>query len=305
MWWRFLVSTWVRQQAQQTLQSLMAEALRGEAPTTRGGATSPRQGGTAAAPASAPTDEPRPPCSIAFLLALDLEAAGIVERLRDRRQVRRASYVEHDGFLRQSRVIVAETGVGQTAARQAAADLIALHRPAWVVSAGFAGGLVDSLRRGHFVMPEQVVGESGDVFSVGLKIPAEVLAAQKTLHTGRLVTVDRLIRQTAQRQELAVRYEAVACDMETWSVAAECARQRTRFLSVRIVTDALDDVLPAEIENLLEQKSLAGKIGAVTGALLNRPSSVKDLWQLYEEAQRSSTRLGQFLTGVAAQLSGV
>jgi hypothetical protein len=43
-------------------------------------------------------------------------------------------------------------------------------------------------------------------------------------------------------------------------------------------------------------------MGAVAGALLNRPSSVKDMWNLYEEAQRGSARLGKFLTGVAQQL---
>jgi len=266
MWLRWLVSSWVSQHGQQTLRNLVTEALRGEAPS-RGARDRARPSaagliaGDRESDAATTGEPPRPPCSIAFLFALDLEAA-----------------------------------------RRAAADVIAMHHPAWIVSAGYAGGLADAARRGHFIMAETVVDERGRELSVGLKMPPEVLAAQKSLHAGRLVTVDRLIRDEAEKRELGRRFGAVACDMETWAVAETCAQLKTRFLSVRVITDAVDDKLPVEIENLLEQKSIAGKLGAVAGALLNRPSSVKDMWKLHEEAQRGSTRLAKFLESAAAQL---
>ena len=307
MWLRWLVSSWVRQQGQQTLRNLFTEAIRGESPPRggRGPARRPSEGlisGEREGVSPSTETPPRPPCSIAFLFALDLEAAGLVERLTRTIRTRCAAFVEHDGFLGEERVIVAETGVGMEAARRAAADVIAMHQPAWIVSAGYAGGLADDVRRGHFIMAETVVDERGRELSVGLKVPPEVLSAQKSLHAGRLVTVDRLIRDEADKRELGRRFDAVACDMETWAVAETCAQLKTRFLSVRIITDAVDDKLPIEIENLLDQKSIAGKLGAVAGALLNRPSSVKDMWKLHEEAQRGSTRLGKFLESAAAQL---
>jgi adenosylhomocysteine nucleosidase len=324
MWLRFLVNTWVRQQAQQTFQGLVAEALRGEAPPERrpgasrsrptapGSSTESRLAGErhddqtlddqALATTGESPSEPRPPCSILFLFALELEAAGFIERLREVVRTQCATFVEHDGFLGEARVIVGETGVGMKAARRATEDLLALHRPAWVVSAGFAGGLAEPVRKGHFVMTQQVVNEAGQALNVGLKLPPETLAAQKSLHAGRLLSVDRLIREEAEKRQLARQHEAVACDMETWAIADACAAQKTRFISVRVITDAVDDELPREVENLLEQKSLAGKLGAVAGALLNRPSSVKDMWKLYEEAQRGSSRLAKFLEGTAAQL---
>lgn len=304
MWLRWLVHSWVRQHAQQTLTELVAEAVRGEPvrrpqPPRR---SSPDDGTSEDEAATMRSEAERPPVSKAFLFALELEAAGFLERLREVRRVRGAAFTAHDGFLGDERVVIAETGVGLQAARQAAAELIDVYGPRWVISAGFAGGLATPVRRGHFVMADTIVAEDGRELSTGLKVPAESLAAQPSLHAGRLVTVDRLVREASDKRDLHQRFGATACDMESWSVAEACRDRKVRFVSVRVISDAVDDVLPREIENLLGQKSLAGKMGAVAGALLNRPSSVKDMWNLYEEAQRGSARLGKFLTGVAQQL---
>ena len=87
------------------------------------------------------------------------------------------------------------------------------------------------------------------------------------------------------------------------TLAEICRKLKSKFLAVRIISDTVDDVLPKEIENLLDQSSLAGKLGAVAGAILNRPSSVKDMWRLREAAIKASDRLAKFLTGVMSQLS--
>lgn len=263
-------------------------------------------------PAAPPPPPPRPPCVAAFLFAMELEAAGLVERLTETVTTQGSSFTEHDGFLEGERVLVGITGVGAEAAWRAASDFLAVHRPPWVVSAGFAGGLVDTVRRGHFLMPQAIVSQGGaprggmppaeTEFAVGLRFPEETLASLKSLHTGRLVSVDRVIREEAEKRRLGKRCDAVACDMESWAVAAACAAAKTRFLAVRVVTDAVDDPLPVEIENLLEQKSVAGKLGAIAGALLNRPSSVKDMWKLYEEANTASGRLGKFLASCLPSL---
>lgn len=325
MWLRLIVSSWMRQQGRQVLQNLVVEALRGEAaprpprpahddPSERPARRQQYSPSDSPQPNSA--QQPRPACVAAFLFAMELEAAGLIERMTDRVTTQGSSFTEHDGFLDGERVLVAITGVGADAAWQAAGDFIAVHRPPWVVSTGFAGGLVDVVRRGHFIMPQAIVTQpvessagrrkgmppADTEFTVGLRFPEETLVRMKSLHTGRLVSVDRVIREEAEKRRLGRRSDAVACDMETWAVAAACAAAKTRFLAVRVVTDAVDDPLPTEIENLLEQKSVAGKLGAIAGALLNRPSSVKDMWRLYEEATTASGRLGKFLASCLPSL---
>jgi adenosylhomocysteine nucleosidase len=95
-------------------------------------------------------------------------------------------------------------------------------------------------------------------------------------------------------------HAAVACDMETYAIAEVCRVAKVPFLSVRVISDALEDELPKEVERLLEQHSLASKLGAATGAIFNRPSSIKDMWNLKEQAIKASDRLARFLRSTIA-----
>lgn len=281
---RHLVTTWVRQAAQQTLRDAVEAQAR--APDRETG------------DASEPANPPPPPAQIVCVYALGAEAGGFVDLLQGCVTSRCPTFVEHAGELGHQRVAILETGVGRAAAARATTDAIALHRPQWVVSAGFAGALHEDLQRGHMLMPEEIVDIHGQCLTVGLKLGA----TSPGLHTGRLLTVDELIRTQAEKRRLGAEHRALACDMETMAVAQVCHEQKVRFLSVRIVSDAIDDELPKEIERLMEQKSVASKLGAATGAIFNRPSSVKDMWQLKEQALRSSDRLAKFLASTIAQL---
>ena len=47
---------------------------------------------------------------------------------------------------------------------------------------------------------------------------------------------------------------------------------------------------------------MAAQFGAAAGTIVNRPSSIKDLWQLKEDALVASGRLALFLAGIVPQL---
>ena len=115
------------------------------------------------------------------------------------------------------------------------------------------------------------------------------------VHVGSLLTVDALVRTAKERRRLAEEHGAMAVDMETFAVAGVCRQERIRFLSVRAISDTVDDELPDDIEHLMQQQGLAGRAGAVTGALFRRPGSFKDMWNLKETALVASDRLAKFL----------
>ncbi|MDA1054953.1 MAG: nucleoside phosphorylase [Planctomycetota bacterium] len=282
---RWLVSNLVRQTAQTQLRSVVTEAMRGgqEAEQEAGG-------------------EPLPPVDVAVVFALSVESGGLVDLLQERITTRCHAHTEHRGQLNGRQVLVVESGVGQDAANAMTADLIGLYQPNWVISAGFAGALQGELRRGHILMADEVADATGRRLSIGLTVDHASMEASPSLHVGRLLTVDQLIRTRSQKEQLGAEHEALACDMETLAVADACARAGTKFLSVRIISDSIDDELPKEIEGLLSQDSLVGKLGAAAGAIVHRPSCVKDLWKLKENALKATDRLARFLTGVIDQL---
>lgn len=247
------------------------------------------------------TDQPATdflPTDIAFLFALGIEAGGLVDLLKGVQTARQPHGIEHAGKLAGREVVIVESGVGSKAATRATAEAIKFYQPRWVVSAGFAGALDENLRRGHILMADEVANPTGERLAVGMKLET----AGKGLHVGRLLTVGDIVRRPADRRRLAAEHGALACDMETFGVARACAERGVRLLSVRIISDALDDELPSEVENLLEQKTLAAKLGAAAGAVLKRFSAAKDLWQLREDALKASDRLAKFLAGIVSQL---
>jgi adenosylhomocysteine nucleosidase len=257
-----------------------------------------------------PTSDSRPPtpdheflpCDVAFIYALGIESGGLVDLLQGAETSRHPHGAEHAGKLAGREVAVIEGGVGQKAAVRATAEAIKFYQPKWVISAGFGGGLNDGLRRGHIVMADEVANLAGQRLAVGLQLDPASLAAMKGLHVGRLLTVDSILRQPAERRRLAEQHGAIACDMESFAVAETCRQHGIPLLAIRVISDAVDDELPPEIEHLLAQKSLAGKLGAAAGAVLKRFSVAKDLWKLREDALKASDRLAKFLVGVVAQL---
>jgi adenosylhomocysteine nucleosidase len=292
MWLRWVVSNLLNEMAEEKMQQAVDRA-KYLVQSARG----PRAG----IDPSRPLEETPAP-DIALLFALNLESGGLVDRLTQAVTTQCPAMVERIGRLDGRPVIVAESGVGQRAAQQAAEDLIRIHHPQWIVAAGFAGALVTSLERGHIVMADSLVDGGHQSLSVGFRIAPQVVEATPLLHVGRLLTVDRLVRQREDKERLAAEFGAIACDMETMAIAQVCQRRQVRFLAVRIISDGLDDRLPPEVERMLDQPSLAGKLGAATRALFQRPGSVKDMWKLQEIARRASDRLAGFLAGVIPQL---
>ena len=291
MWLRWVVSNLLNEMAEEKVQQAV-ERAKHFVQTARG----PR-------PGQDPSAANAQPPEVALVFALGLESGGLVDRTTHVVTTHCAAFVERVGMLDGRPVIIAESGVGQQAAMQATEDLIKIHHPRWIVATGFAGALVPTLKCGHILMADSIVDCDHQSLEVGFHIAPQVVEATPSLRVGRLLTVDQLVRQRAEKEQLAADFGAVACDMETMAIARVCHQRQVRFLSVRVISDGLDDRLPPEVEHMLDQQSLAGKLGAATRAIFQRPGSIKDMWKLQETARRASDRLANFLVGVIPQLS--
>lgn len=277
MWLRLLAG----QLGQQKLRTLVTDALRGELSQQA---------------------NPRPvgPCDVLFIFALNAESGGLVDLLAESHYAKRPSFIEWSGQLGGRPVVVAEVGVGSQAASQGTTDALAMHQPGWVISAGFAGGLTEDFKKGHLLLADEIVDQTGRSLQIDARVDPSTLS--RAVHTGRLLTVDRILREPDERRSLAQQHAAVACDMESFAVAEVCRQAGVRLLSVRVISDTVDDRLPPEIEKLLSQTTLVGKLGTAAGAIMNRFSAVGDLWQLYEDALKCSQRLAKFLESMLPQL---
>ena len=237
-----------------------------------------------------------------LVFALGIEAGGLVDRLSGVVATHGAGFVAREGGLAGKRLVVVESGVGAEAAARATRALIVGHHPRWIISTGFAGGLDPRLAQGDILMADEIVDSQGRKLAIDFRLPHGAAQMPRGLHVGRLVTVERIVGEPAAKQALAEHHAALAVDMESWAVADVCREEKIRCLAIRAISDPLERALPRDIDNLVKRKSTAGRLGAAAGAILRRPSSIKDMWQLKEDALVASERLANFLAGIVAQL---
>ena len=249
-------------------------------------------GPTPKAPAPIPAD-------VGVVAATPIEVGPLLARFANVRKYAGPKFTVVEGECSGQLVALVLTGMGRARAQRGAEILLDGHRPRWIVSAGFGGALDPELKRNDIVVPREVVNLEGRRFAIDLAVPPE--AEARGLKTGRLLTVDELVRKASEKAELRRKFEADVVDMETSAIAALCGDRGVRFLSVRVVSDEAGVDLPPEILAIVGPSG-GLRLGATMGALWKRPSSVKDLLALRQHALEAADRLAAFLAGTFPRL---
>lgn len=141
------------------------------------------------------------------------------------------------------------SGVGAWNAHYAATQLIGKN-VAGLVSWGCAGALADSLHPGHLVLPDRIVGATGDVY-----FPApdwqdrllNALAAELTLTQGTLTESLGMVTSVNDKQSLRTTSGAVAVDMESAAIAAVAKNSQVPFVAIRAIADTAAMTLPHSV----------------------------------------------------------
>lgn len=235
---------------------------------------------------------------IGIVCSLPLEVGAFLGRCQKLKTYSGGPFKFTGGLYDGIRVAVVEAGTGMNRARRATLSLLDAHRPAWIVSTGFAGALVPEMKVGNIVVANEVVGLQGQSLKIDVGMDSNL---ERGLRVGRMLTVDRMVRTVVEKQDLAEQTGAISVDMETLAVAAACQEAKTRFMAVRTISDDLSADLPPEVLSLLGETG-AVRLGAVFGALWKRPASIKDMWRMREHAMEAANRLADFLDGIVVQL---
>jgi adenosylhomocysteine nucleosidase len=236
---------------------------------------------------------------VGVLAAVPIEIGAFVARLAQVRKYSSARHTVVEGLCGPRLVALIVAGPGRAAAARAAELLWIGHRPRWLLSVGFAGGLDPELKRGQVVCPHELFDLEATRISVDVHVHES--AAGPSLRSGRLVTVDHVVRTAADKAALRRQTNADAVDMESLAVARFCAERGIRFLCVRALSDDAHSDLPPEILSLVGPTG-GYRLGAAVGAILKRPARLRTMFALREQAHQAARNLAAALSYIIPRL---
>ncbi|NQV27954.1 MAG: 5'-methylthioadenosine nucleosidase [Rhodopirellula sp.] len=235
---------------------------------------------------------------IGIVSALPIELGQFLDRCERVKHYKGGDFTFRGGRYDGIRVVVAEAGMGYARARKAAQAMIDAHQPQWILSCGFAGALLPTMKIGQIVVANEIDDQHGQQKSINLALASD---EENGLYVGRILTVDEMVRTVEEKKQLHEKYEAIAVDMESLAVAQVAAETKTGFMAVRVISDDMSSDLPSEILSIVGDTG-AVRVGAALTSLFKRPESLKDMLHLRTNAQAAAKSLATFLDGVVHQL---
>ena len=217
--------------------------------------------------------------AVGVVFALPLEADAFARLVADQVETRGGGMTFREGTIGGLSIAWCVCGVGRERAAWATELLLDGHRPRRVISAGFAGGLDETIPRGSLVEPGAARRESDPA-----PLPLATAGRNPAQPRPLILTLDRIARTPAEKAALATATGAALVDMETFAVAEVAAAAGIPCHGLRVVSDSATDELPADLGRLVQPQSPARRAGALLGMLGRRPQAVADLWRLWERA---------------------
>jgi nucleoside phosphorylase len=200
-------------------------------------------------------------------------------------------------------------GIGNAARR--AADIMAAHhdRVDCLLICGFAGGLSEGLRPGDILIGGNVLDASAEYEQGKLFVAdADLFEAAESVrtvgyraYTGTLVTVDTVA--TTPAEKIALRHSAFAdaVDMETAGAARVAEAREVPWLSIRAITDGVQDELPFDFNAFTDEDGNPDR-NEIIRATLSQPWKIPSLIRLGTRSSLAANNLAHFLNAFLQQL---
>jgi adenosylhomocysteine nucleosidase len=212
---------------------------------------------------------------IAIAFALEFESACFRAR--------------HDPRLRVGVWLLGAMGAGAAKSLERKLDASV---PALLISAGFAGGLQPGLKAGDLVLGENY--SDPDVVSK--------LSLNERWHVGGVSTAQAILERSEDKRRLGVETGCLAGDLETAQLARICAERALPMLSVRCISDTLEDDLPVPASTLLNPRTGRPDPLTLFRHMINHPSCVSGFNKLLKNSRLAQAQLAKGLEEILPQL---
>jgi adenosylhomocysteine nucleosidase len=231
---------------------------------------------------------------IAVTFALPAESSEFLRRVRDRTGAERNGVRIIGGKINDRAIEVLHTGVGERICRQRVAEFLQARQFDLMISAGFAGALNDQLKVGDILLAKN--------FSTIELNNRRSSFSSLPIHEVELLTVSALIDSSEKRLEIARASGAAAVDMETEFIAGACADHGIPLLSLRVISDTLDEPFPAPTKVLFDIEQQRTNLLKLAAFFLAHPNRIPRLIQFARRIANTRKILANTLVTIVGEL---
>lgn len=243
---------------------------------------------------------------IALLAAMQSEIADIQKRAIIEDSSRIEGYHISRGSLSDKKVILAVTGIGRRKAQRAAEIVLGRYDVESAISLGTAGALVPELKVGDIVLCSTVY--NGRLKTLDgyisdkrlLQVAASLRYPKFKTVTGNSVTVALPACTLAEKQALSQAFAAQVVEMESYWIGKVAQKKTMPFLTIRAVSDGLDDQLP-DFARFVDNQGRWHKRKAAA-YFLTKPQEAFRLLRLRHNAGLAGLNLSIFIEDLLARL---
>jgi adenosylhomocysteine nucleosidase len=214
---------------------------------------------------------------LAIVAALEREIRPLIRTWR-------LNVREHSGrrfrFFTSEHCVAVCGGIGKEAARRASVAVIALYRPAKLLSVGFAGALDVSLKVGQVQEIQRIIDASD--------------GSRRETGQGTAVLISfSSVAGEEQKRRLGSVYQAQVVDMEAAAVARAAEAQGIEFGAVKVVSDELGfPMLP--MDRFIDGNG-SFRTGSFTAYAALRPWLWGRVFRLARDSSRAAQSLSEYL----------
>jgi len=222
---------------------------------------------------------------IIFTGAFPFEIAGI----RKRGNFHPAGHGYFEGEIGGSPAVLAVSGIGEERAYKTAKEILGLFPNARAyVSVGLSASLT------HELSPRDIVGAVEIVTSPLNTYPCDpglIDAASKIrCRTGKFIAASKAVITSREKKEIARASGAIALDMESGGAARGSIEAGVPFISIRAISDGLDEDLPVDFNLLMREGKM--RWGRFIAYVATHPAKIPPLMRLGRNSRLARERLG-------------
>ena len=205
-------------------------------------------------------------------------------------------------------VVVVDGAVGRARAAKAADVVIHRYRPDLVLSAGFAGGVLEGQDTGDVFLCDRLMAVEGPAIfwepdAVLESDPQQVsplngLFQGNGYHVSGCLSVPDLLQASSMKEWIGANFPVGIIDMESYWVGQIAARYGAAHAVVRTILDPVGQTLPPFVGRAVREDG-AKSWSAAIRHLASHPSEAPGLLKLRRQVRTAGDALGEVLSAVA------